>query len=237
MKKIQAKIQDIQQFRDNTKKLNLRSGNWDPRLFYRWLPNSYSTWNVDEWEVGCKCSLKDPRQGCRLQNGRSQRKVEDFEVMTQLSYYECKKFWAVACPIPLFRNLDCTSGLRQFQVISNLYSRKSTYAHKRSQKKPCITSCDKNNSTQSFTRMYHHTAKISWTHTVITNTVSAPPFLLGGGTTFSSKFWKVGDQKKLSACGDLKVLAMDICLQRGEAYYIFCQKRTLTLRAQFQMLI
>ena len=54
---------------------------------------------------------------------------------------------------------------------------KSTYAHQTSQKKACIRSRDTNNSTQSLTRMYHHTAteslyhlhgaKIRWTPTLV----------------------------------------------------------------------
>ena len=74
-------------------------------------------------------------------------------------------------------------------------------------------------------------ARLDAEHLSIT-AVSAPPFLLGG-TIFSPKFWKVGDQKKMSAWGVLKSLSHRYLLEGG-AYYVSCQKRLYKMKYDFK---
>ena len=50
------------------------------------------------------------------------------------------------------------SKLMFFKRRRVIYSSNSTYAHQTNQKKNCIRPCDTNNSSQSLTRMYRHTA-------------------------------------------------------------------------------
>ena len=66
----------------------------------------------------------------------------------------------------------------------------------------------------------------------MTDTVSVP-LSAGGGTTFSPKFWKGGDQKKKWELGVSEhALATDICL--GGACYVFCLKGLCKMKYGFE---
>ena len=65
----------------------------------------------------------------------------------------------------------------------------------------------------------------------VTDSAVLGPISVGWRTTFSPKFWNVGDQKKMSAWGELKSSATDICL---EAYFVPCQKRLFKIKCNFE---
>ena len=94
------------------------------------------------------------------------------------------------------------SKLMFFKRRRVIYSSNSTYAHQTNQKKNCIRPCDTNNSSQSLTRMYRHTATENL-HRLNGAKISRPPSLARVSYQF--------DFIRFSICLQCKISGSSIC--------------------------